>query len=128
MDDTLRRKQREAAAAFAESPPDDGPAEYTAPSQLLFSEILEVRFKQFGSSRSASRFGRHPLPFVSDSDERFRQEDERFEFLLDASPVLMRMKALLGNAVQLHSASKYTSNHTHTRALIDPNTTPRTDP
>ena len=33
------------------------------------------------------------------------EEDERFEFLLDATPVLSRMKAILGNAVQLHSAT-----------------------
>lgn len=33
------------------------------------------------------------------------EEDERFEFLLDAAPVLSRMKAILGNAVQLHSAT-----------------------
>lgn len=33
------------------------------------------------------------------------EEDERFAFLLDNPPVLARMKAVLGNCVQLHSAT-----------------------
>lgn len=33
------------------------------------------------------------------------EEDERFAFLLDHQPVLTRMKAILGNCVQLHSAT-----------------------
>ena len=33
------------------------------------------------------------------------EEDDRFAFLLDNPPVLTRMKAILGNALQLHSAS-----------------------
>ncbi|MCL4863986.1 MAG: phytanoyl-CoA dioxygenase family protein [Caldilineaceae bacterium] len=33
------------------------------------------------------------------------EEDERFTFLLDNPPVLARMKAILGNCVQLHSAT-----------------------
>ncbi|HWE60406.1 MAG TPA: phytanoyl-CoA dioxygenase family protein, partial [Chloroflexota bacterium] len=33
------------------------------------------------------------------------EEDDRFSFLLDNPPVLARMKALLGNCVQLHSAT-----------------------
>ncbi|MCE7985383.1 MAG: hypothetical protein DYG89_29770 [Caldilinea sp. CFX5] len=33
------------------------------------------------------------------------EEDDRFAFLLDHPPVLSRMKALLGNCVQLHSAT-----------------------
>ncbi|RIK41111.1 MAG: hypothetical protein DCC55_12870 [Chloroflexi bacterium] len=33
------------------------------------------------------------------------EEDERFTFLLDNPPVLARMKATLGNCVQLHSAT-----------------------
>ncbi|MCY3713254.1 MAG: hypothetical protein OXH02_08210, partial [Gemmatimonadetes bacterium] len=33
------------------------------------------------------------------------EEDERFAFLLDNPPVLDRMKAILGNCVQLHSAT-----------------------
>ena len=33
------------------------------------------------------------------------EEDERFVFLLDQPPVLTRIKALLGNCVQLHSAT-----------------------
>ncbi|MDE0217733.1 MAG: hypothetical protein OXJ90_00585 [Spirochaetaceae bacterium] len=33
------------------------------------------------------------------------EEDDRFAFLLDHPPVLTRMKAILGNAVQLHSAT-----------------------
>lgn len=33
------------------------------------------------------------------------EEDERFTFLLDNPPVLMRMKAILGTCVQLHSAT-----------------------
>ena len=33
------------------------------------------------------------------------EEDERFLFLLDNSPVLRRMTAILGNCVQLHSAT-----------------------
>ena len=33
------------------------------------------------------------------------EEDDRFAFLLDNPPVLTRMKAILGNAVQLHSAT-----------------------
>ncbi len=33
------------------------------------------------------------------------EEDDRFSFLLDHAPVMSRMKALLGNCVQLHSAT-----------------------
>ena len=33
------------------------------------------------------------------------EEDDRFAFLLDHPPVLTRMKALLGNCIQLHSAT-----------------------
>jgi len=33
------------------------------------------------------------------------EEDDRFAFLLDHPPVLTRMKAILGNCVQLHSAT-----------------------
>ena len=33
------------------------------------------------------------------------EEDDRFIFLLDNPPVLTRMKAILGNCVQLHSAT-----------------------
>ena len=33
------------------------------------------------------------------------EEDERFLFLLDHRPVLRRMKAILGNCIQLHSAT-----------------------
>ena len=33
------------------------------------------------------------------------EEDDRFAFLLDNPPVLTRMQALLGNCVQLHSAT-----------------------
>ena len=33
------------------------------------------------------------------------EEDDRFAFLLDNAPVLSRMKALLGNCIQLHSAT-----------------------
>ncbi|MCY4355848.1 MAG: hypothetical protein OXC09_13950, partial [Truepera sp.] len=31
------------------------------------------------------------------------EQDDRFAFLLDNPPVLRRMKAILGNALQLHS-------------------------
>lgn len=72
MDTSLDRKESEDAASFEPSE-DGGPAEYEAPPNRLFGELLE--------------------------------EDERFEFLLDAPPVLSRMKAILGNAVQLHSAT-----------------------
>ena len=33
------------------------------------------------------------------------EEDDRFAFLLDNPPVLTRMKAILGNCIQLHSAT-----------------------
>ena len=33
------------------------------------------------------------------------EEDDRFGFLIDNPPVLSRMKALLGNCIQLHSAT-----------------------
>ena len=33
------------------------------------------------------------------------EEDERFDFLLDNPPVLQRVKAILGNCIQLHSAT-----------------------
>ena len=33
------------------------------------------------------------------------EEDDRFAFLIDHAPVLLRMKAILGNCVQLHSAT-----------------------
>ena len=33
------------------------------------------------------------------------EEDERFSFLLDNPPVITRMKAILGNCLQLHSAT-----------------------
>src|SRR5262245_29945246 len=33
------------------------------------------------------------------------EEDDRFGFLIDNPPVLFRMKALLGNCIQLHSAT-----------------------
>ena len=46
---------------------------------------------------------------VRRNEERFThqllEEDERFVFLLDHPPVLTRIKALLGNCVQLHSAT-----------------------
>ena len=34
-----------------------------------------------------------------------RREDEKFAFLLDNPPVVMRMRAILGSAIQLHSAT-----------------------
>src|SRR5262245_23825451 len=37
------------------------------------------------------------------------EEDDRFGFLIDNPPVLSRMKALLGNCVQLHSATARTT-------------------
>ena len=39
------------------------------------------------------------------------EEDDRFAFLLDNPPVLSRMKAILGNALQLHSASGRVTPH-----------------
>ena len=33
------------------------------------------------------------------------EEDDRFSFLIDNPPVLSRMKAILGNCIQLHSAT-----------------------
>lgn len=60
------------------------------------------------------------------------EEDERFAFLVDNAPVLDRMKAILGNCIQLHSA---TGRVTHPGALdqdwhrdgpwpVDPDGTP----
>ena len=75
MDDSLERKQAEDAAAFAKTLEEEG-----KPAE----------------------------PFVPDPNRLFGElleEDERFEFLLDAGPVLTRMRAILGNAVQLHSAT-----------------------
>ena len=75
MDTTLEKKQAEDAAAFAKTLEEEG-----KPAE----------------------------PFVPDPNRLFGElleEDERFEFLLDAGPVLTRMRAILGNAVQLHSAT-----------------------
>ncbi len=47
---------------------------------------------------------RNPGPYGS-FFSRLLEEDDRFAFLLDNPPVLTRMKAILGNAVQLHSAT-----------------------
>lgn len=46
----------------------------------------------------------NPGPYGSFFSELL-EEDDRFAFLLDNPPVLARIKALLGNAVQLHSAT-----------------------
>lgn len=46
-------------------------------------------------------FTRHNTQFIS----QLLEEDDAFAFLLDHPPVLSRMKAILGNCVQLHSAT-----------------------
>ncbi|MEM7031254.1 MAG: phytanoyl-CoA dioxygenase family protein [Chloroflexota bacterium] len=60
------------------------------------------------------------------------EEDDRFAFLLDNPPVLSRMKAILGNCVQLHSATARVTEpgaldqdwHRDGRWPIDPDGTP----
>ena len=46
----------------------------------------------------------------SEFTHQLLEEDDRFAFLLDNSPVLERMKAILGNCVQLHSATARVTN------------------
>ena len=41
----------------------------------------------------------------SEFTHQLLEEDERFEFLLDNPPVFQRMTAILGNCIQLHSAT-----------------------
>ena len=78
MDAALERKESEAAAAAAAT----GKAEGKVPNTAGGAPDLSNRL--FGE---------------------LLEEDERFEFLLDNEPVIRRMKAVLGNAVQLHSAT-----------------------
>ncbi|HRW11357.1 MAG TPA: phytanoyl-CoA dioxygenase family protein, partial [Caldilineaceae bacterium] len=46
-------------------------------------------------------FARHQSQFT----HQLLEEDDRFAFLLDNPKILVRMKAILGNCVQLHSAT-----------------------
>lgn len=59
--------------------------------------------KQVDSLRSAldEAFARNEGQFI----HQLLEEDDRFAFLLDNPPVLTRMKAILGNCIQLHSAT-----------------------
>jgi hypothetical protein len=58
---------------------------------------------QLESLRAAfdETFARQGTQFVGE----LLEEDDRFGFLLDNPPVITRMKAILGNCVQLHSAT-----------------------
>lgn len=48
---------------------------------------------------------RSALDDVDLGEDRLLEQDDRFAFLVDNPPVLSRMKAILGNCLQLHSAS-----------------------
>lgn len=57
-------------------------------------------------SRATVGWGGEPNPGPYGSFfSRLLEEDDRFAFLLDTPPVLTRVTAILGNAVQLHSAT-----------------------
>ena len=57
-------------------------------------------------SRSTVGWGGEPNPGPYGSFfSRLLEEDDRFAFLLDTPPVFTRVTAILGNAVQLHSAT-----------------------
>jgi ectoine hydroxylase-related dioxygenase (phytanoyl-CoA dioxygenase family) len=59
--------------------------------------------EQVESLRAAldESFARNNVQFI----HQLLEEDDRFGFLLDNPPVFTRMKAILGNCVQLHSAT-----------------------
>ena len=44
-------------------------------------------------------------PLGTEFTHQLLEQDDRFAFLIDHAPVLMRLKAILGNCVQLHSAT-----------------------
>lgn len=68
----------------------------------------------------------------SEFTHQLLEEDDRFAFLLDNPPILDRMKAILGNCVQLHSATARVTNpgaadqgwHRDTGWPSDPDGTP----
>ena len=68
---------------------------------LVVEEALDVA--QIEALRQAldASFTRHDKQFI----DQLLEEDEAFGFLLDNPPVLKRMKAILGNCIQLHSAT-----------------------
>ena len=71
-------------------------------------EQVEVLREAMDDADSCATFGWNGEPNPGPYGSLFRElleEDDRFAFLLDHPPVLTRMKAILGNAVQLHSAT-----------------------
>jgi len=68
---------------------------------LIVEDALNA--EQIETLRSAldETFRRNSSEFT----HQLLEEDERFAFLLDNPPVLERMKAILGNCLQLHSAT-----------------------
>ena len=68
---------------------------------LLVQEAIDQ--EQVETLRQAldETFSREEEQFI----HQLLEEDERFEFLLDNPPVLKRVNAILGNCVQLHSAT-----------------------
>jgi len=68
---------------------------------LLIEDALTVAQVEQVRSALDEAFARADGQFI----HQLLEEDDRFAFLLDHPPVLTRMKAILGNCIQLHSAT-----------------------
>ena len=81
---------------------------YLVVDDAITSEQVEILRAAMDDADARDTVGWNGEPNPGPTGSLFRElleEDDRFAFLLDNPPVLTRMKALLGNAVQLHSAS-----------------------
>ncbi len=73
---------------------------YLVVDNAITPEQVEMLRKALNETLGKTAPGSH-----STFTHELLEEDDRFAFLLDNPPVLTRMKAILGNAVQLHSAT-----------------------
>src|SRR5438045_4093194 len=68
---------------------------------LVVDDALTVEQVELLRTALDETFARRGTQFT----HQLLEEDERFAFLLDNPPVLARMRAILGNCLQLHSAT-----------------------
>ena len=81
---------------------------YLVVDDAITPEQVEILREAMDDADARDTFGWNGEPNPGPYGSLFRElleEDDRFAFLLDNPPVLTRMKAILGNAVQLHSAT-----------------------
>ena len=81
---------------------------YLVVDDAITPEQVEVLREAMDDAGSRDTVGWNGEPNPGPTGSLFRElleEDDRFAFLLDNPPVLTLMKAILGNAVQLHSAT-----------------------